>query len=328
MITSATDDIRAGFGLRCLAVMACAGLATSLNARSASGQTILAADGQTPTYTLINSAFGGTAEEVPDCSDPAFGPHITQSFDDTLNQNVFNFFIHVTPDNDRCINFDRQRNEIKTNSDSLVAFQGDTLEHRWLFKLDAGFQPSPNFTHIHQIKAIDGNNGAPLITLTPRSGSPNKLQLIEIDDSGVTTTLAQTDLTPFLGTWVEADEQATFDFAGSYAVTLTRVSDGAVLFTYSNQSIELWRTNTTRIRGKWGIYRSLNSSSFLRDEDVLYGGVCVAKAPAACPSFTATPDFSFSAEPSSQTIAAVASTTYTATSRRQRLPMLRRPGVE
>jgi hypothetical protein len=67
---------------------------------------------------------------------------------------------------------------------------------------------------------------------------------------------------------------------------LKRVSDGVVLFSYNNNSLELWRTGTTRIRGKWGIYRSLNSESYLRDEDVLYGGFCVAKAPAICPSFS------------------------------------------
>src|SRR5215471_19138528 len=105
-------------------------------------QTILTADGQTDTYTLINSTFGGIAEEVPDCSHPEFGPHITQTFDDTLSNYVFDFSIHVTPDNDRCVNFDRQRNEIKTNSNNLVAFQGQTLEERWLFRLDNGFQPS------------------------------------------------------------------------------------------------------------------------------------------------------------------------------------------
>src|SRR5262249_20752051 len=100
-------------------------LAPSLSSYSLFAQTILTADGQSDTYTLINRAFGGTAEEVPDCSHPDFGPHITQSFDAVLNKYVFDFVIHVTPDNDRCTNFDRQRNEIKTNSDGLVAFQGD-----------------------------------------------------------------------------------------------------------------------------------------------------------------------------------------------------------
>src|SRR5262249_31765921 len=82
------------------------------------GQTTLLADGATDTYTLIDNTFstpsGSIAYEVPDCSHPAFGPHITQSLNGTLNKYVFNFYIHVTPDNDRCIAFDRQRNEVKT----------------------------------------------------------------------------------------------------------------------------------------------------------------------------------------------------------------------
>jgi hypothetical protein len=249
-------------------------------------QTILTADGHTDTYSLINKAFGGTAEEVPDCSHPEFGPHITQSFDQTLRAYVFDFWIHVTPDNDRCTNFDRQRNEIKTNSDDLVALEGQTLQEHWLFRLDNGFQPSPNFTHIHQIKAIDGNAGAPLITLTPRAGNPNKLQLIATDDAGKSTTLVETDLAPFIGQWVEADEQGTFDWSGKYSILLRRASDGAVLLRYSSDSIQMWRTDTTRIRGKWGIYRSLDSANYLRDEVVLFGGFCVAKAPATCPSLS------------------------------------------
>lgn len=77
-------------------------------------QVFLTADGQTDTYTLINQTLGGTAEEPPDCSHPDFGPHITQQFDCALGDFAFTFYLHVTPDNDRCVAFDRQRNEIKT----------------------------------------------------------------------------------------------------------------------------------------------------------------------------------------------------------------------
>ena len=55
------------------------------------------------------------------------------------------------------------------------------------------------------------------------------------------------------------------------------MSDGAVLLTYSNNNIDLWRTGTTFCRPKWGIYRSLNNPQDLRDEDVLYGNYCLAK---------------------------------------------------
>src|SRR5579859_263975 len=244
-------------------------------------QTVLTADGQTDTYTLINSTFGGSSEEVPDCSHPDFGPHITQEWDNDFNKPVFFFYIHVTPDNDRCINFDRQRNEIKAATsapDSVRGFFGDTVMYRWAFKLDNGFQPSPSFTHIHQIKAVDGDNGAPIITITPRSGSSNDiLQIINVDSSGQTTVLTSTDLTPFEGQWIDAQETVTYDFNGSYSLTLTRISDGAQLLSFSSDSIDVWRNGTTWVRPKWGIYRSLNHPDFLRDEVVHFDQLCISK---------------------------------------------------
>jgi hypothetical protein len=250
-------------------------------------QRFLNADGQTDTYTLINNALGGTAEEVPDCSHPDFGPHITQAWDSDLGKYVFVFHIHVTPDNDRCVVFDRQRNEIKTygpSPDYLKGFLGDTVTFRWRFRLDPGFQPSPSFTHIHQIKAGDGDSAAPIITLTPRSGNPDILQIIHTDSSGVSTTLLHTDLTPFEGTWVEAYEQLTYGSTGTYSIQVLNVSDGSVLLSYRNNNIDLWRMGTTFVRPKWGIYRSLNNASFLRDEQVRYGGFCLAKGSDDCPS--------------------------------------------
>src|SRR6185369_12144932 len=63
------------------ALLACGTVLVVLTARS---QVILNADGPGNTYEIINSALGGTAEETPDCSDPAFGRHITEDFDSIL----------------------------------------------------------------------------------------------------------------------------------------------------------------------------------------------------------------------------------------------------
>src|SRR5262245_52126180 len=224
-------------------------------ALSLSAQVNLQANGPGNTYELINGTLGGTAEEVPDCSDHAFGRHITEEFDGTLNKNVFVFHIHVTPDNDRCINFDRQRNEIKTFGPSpeyLKGFLGDNVTYRWKFKLDGGFQPSPSFTHIHQIKAGDGDDGAPIMTITPRHGSTDTLQIIHIDSAGHSSTVASTPLAPFLGVWVDAYEQITYDTNGSYTLTLTRLDTGDTLLAYSNPDIDMWRNGTTFCRPKWG----------------------------------------------------------------------------
>jgi hypothetical protein len=257
-----------------------------LSPSSLFAQVYLSADGVTDTYTLINATLGGAAEEVPDCSHPEFGPHINQILDSELGKYVFVFSIHVTPDNDRCVAFDRQRNEIKTYGPSpeyLKGFYGDTVTFRWRFRLDEGFEPSPSFTHIHQIKAGDGDAASPIMTLTPRAGNPDYLQLIHVDSSGVSTSVVMTDLTPFKGAWVDAYEVITYGFNGSYAITLTNVADGTVLLAYSSDDVDLWRNQTTFVRPKWGIYRSLNSLQYLRDEDVTFDTFCLAKNGDDCP---------------------------------------------
>ena len=249
-------------------------------------QVTLSADGQTDAYTLVNEALG-TAPETPDCSHPSFGPHITQTFDSDLAKSAFVFNIHVTPDNDRCINFDRQRLEIKTDTSSpdyVKGFLNDTVSYRWKFKLPAGFRPSANFTHIHQVKAGDGDDGAPIITLTPRAGSPDILQIIATDSNGNGSTVFQTNLAPFLGVWVEAFEKITYSHTGQYSLVIKTLDGGTTLLTYSNSNIDLWRTGTTFCRPKWGIYRSLDSASSLRDEQVRFDRFCIAKGSDTCPS--------------------------------------------
>ncbi|MCW8849682.1 MAG: hypothetical protein OQJ81_06845, partial [Melioribacteraceae bacterium] len=155
-------------------------------------QLLLEADGPGNTYELISDklAPGYNPVEHPECVHPEFGRHIAEVFDSTLNKYVFEFYMHVTPDNDRCKNFDRQRIEIKTydqSPDSLLAVVGETITYKWKFRLDEGFQPSSSFTHIHQIKAVGGDDGNPIFTLTPRKASPNRLELIHNNKTKVRT---------------------------------------------------------------------------------------------------------------------------------------------
>ena len=229
----------------------------------ASAQTLLTADGKTDTYQLIEKAFGKMAYEVPDCGHKVFGPHITQVLDSELGKYVFVFHLHVKPDDDRCENDDRQRCEIKTynpSPDALKGFQGDTCTYRWKFKLDAKFLASPKFCHIHQLKAVDGDDGKPLITITPRSGKPDKLQIIftPSEGQGDWTILSSADLALFKGVWIEAEEKVTYGKNGSYSLILRRVKDGVVLLTFSKTGLALWRKGASFVRPKWGIYRSLD----------------------------------------------------------------------
>ncbi len=283
-------------------------LALLLNTPALFAQTFLTADG-TDTYTLIANVLAPGEKlpgpiEAPDCSHPDFGGdgrHITQAFDSDLAKYVFVFHIHVTETIDYdirtngCMPSDRQRNEIKTYDKSpnyLLGFRSDTVTFRWKFKFDAGFEPSPHFTHIHQIKPVDGDaTGNPIISLTARAGNPDRLEIIHDDSARVRTVLASTELSLFKGVWVEAYEKITYrgpsdprdDFYGTYSITLTNLSSRAVLLSYSSDNIDMWRNGTTIVRPKWGIYRSLLSPEFLLDEQVRFDQFCLAKGADDCP---------------------------------------------
>ena len=252
-------------------------LLLSLNGFS---QVILNADGEGDTYELINSVLapGRDAVEGPDCSHTSFGRHIDEVFDTKLNTNVFQFHIHKTPDDDRCRNSDRQRNEIKTynlSPDNLKGTEGETVIYKWKFKLDTDFQPSKNFTHIHQLKAVGGSEDKmPLITLTLRKGNPDQLEL-RYAESTSQTTLDKVDLSLFKGKWIAVTETITYGESGKYAISMTKVDGGAELFSYTNTNIRTWKTNADFIRPKWGIYRSLNDVDNLRDEIVRFANFSI-----------------------------------------------------
>lgn len=249
---------------------------------------ILKADGHSDTYTLINQTLGGkNIPETSDCSHETFGPHIRQEFDSTLGKSSFVFYIHTANDNDRCKKFDRQRNEIKTYNPSpayLKGFNGDTVSYRWKFKLDTAFQASSDFTHIHQIKAGDGDADMPIITLTPRAGNPDQLEIIHMDSAGTKRVLTTTPLAALKGTWIHAYEKITYSAHGSYLLVLSRLKDDAPIMRYSNADIDMWRSGTTFVRPKWGIYRSLKHAEQLRDEAVRFDEFCLAKTPDDCAS--------------------------------------------
>lgn len=251
-------------------------------------QVTLSATGTGAAYDVIDAK--GFGIENPDCKHPSFGPHVTQAFDNTLNKYVFVFHSHAVADDDRCTNEDRVRMEIKGGSGSpadMQHTQGQTAYYRWKFKLDAGFIPSSRFTHIFQIKAIEGDAGAPLITITPRAGTPQKMQIIHSsgEGSGSLGTVKEVDLAPFKGNWVEAyvKYKSSDGSGGTLELTLTRVSDGQVLLSYTNNSLDMWRTGASYNRGKWGVYRG--KDDVLRDEQVRFNDFCITESSASlCPS--------------------------------------------
>ncbi|MFC4262054.1 beta strand repeat-containing protein [Ferruginibacter yonginensis] len=260
-------------------------------------QVSLSADGPGNTYELINSklAPGYDVVEAPDDSHTTFGRHIAEVFDNSLNKNVFEFYSHVSTDGDPSTgSADRQRVEIKTYASSpanLIGTNGETVTYKWLFKIPNGFKASSSFTHLHQIKPVNGDDADPIFTLTARKGTPNKLELIYVETSASASFKAAIiDLTLLEGQWVSVIENIVvgnpaLGTSGKYAITLKRVSDGAVLLNYTNNNIATIRTDNSFIRPKWGIYRSLNTPADLRDEAVRFADFSIAEGTLAAQTY-------------------------------------------
>jgi hypothetical protein len=241
-------------------------------------QVVLKADGSDDAYQQISRVLGGDACEVPDCVHHV--KHITETFDKRLGEYVFVFHSHAKEDNDRCRNYDRERVEIKTYGPSaakLKGEQGETVIYKWKFKIDSGFKAQPNFTHIHQIKAGDGDAGAPIITFTPRFGEPDQFEIIHTGSIKGTSqgVLTKVNLADFKGNWVEVTEKLHYDSRGTYTVEIKRIADNKVLLSYANTNIDLWRSGTSFCRPKWGVYRSLKSPAYIRDEDVSFADIAI-----------------------------------------------------
>ncbi|HYC86442.1 MAG TPA: hypothetical protein VEB86_14510, partial [Chryseosolibacter sp.] len=237
--------------------------------------------------------------EHPNCSG-GFGGHLDGVhcevvLDPSLDKPVFRFDIHISPviDGDRCSSgtVDRQRNEMKsiTNNSSWAKVQGNWDEWQileWKFKLPADFQPTQNFTHIHQLKAQDGpNNGSPVITISPRAnsdGSNRRMQIIHTIDGASTDkgiVVNNVPLSDFGNEWVQVREEMHYSHQGYYSCRVTRVRDGKVLIDYKDANIDLWPGGASYIRSKFGLYRSLgngrlnqtpvNQNPLLKNESIL-----------------------------------------------------------
>lgn len=229
-------------------------------------------------YTQLTAA--GYSLELPDCKHAV--PHIAIKPDAEIGGFVLGFTDHRDQDDDRCMNSDRQRTEIRRIDHNGIV-NGTTWSHSWKFKLDAGFKPSPSFTHIHQIKALGGDADAPLWTLDALSEETEKLKVMYVGPSNNGSFPASFPLAPFKGTWVQAVEKITYGTAGKYSIVVKRMSDGATLLSYATNSVNNWRSGANSYGPKWGLYRSLNDKSYLRDETVLFADICRDSGATGCP---------------------------------------------
>lgn len=218
-------------------------------------------------------SLGWDYSEHPNISrkDHYQGVHCEVVFDPALQQHVFQFTNHAGPDaldSDRGrLLSDRQRNEMKSQTNynwrKLNGNWNEWQRLEWKFRIPKGFRPSTSFCHLHQLKAQEGNNGAPLITISTRSnsdGSNKRVQVIHTGDNRQSSKGVLIDnlpLSDFEDEWIQVETEMHYTHHGTFRIKLTRISDGKVLINQSFSDVDLWRKNATNIRNKFGIYRSL-----------------------------------------------------------------------
>ena len=255
-------------------------------------QVVLKADGPGDTYELISSVLapGKSAVEAADHNKlgnhASFGRHIAEVWDADLKENVFEFYSHInyinadkttTTDNEPVSDVaQKQRVEIKTyegSPDNLKGTLGETITYQWKFKLPKGFQPSSNFTHLHQIKAVGGSQDMPIFTLTAKKATVNQFNVVHNNEAIV----ASMNLSELEGIWVQITEVIKVGANGTYSVVIKRIKDGKELLSYSNPDLETIRPDNNFIRPKWGIYRSLKKVADLREEVVRFADFSIAE---------------------------------------------------
>lgn len=217
-------------------------------------------------------SLGWDYSEHPNISrnDHFDGTHCAVVYDDEIGQYAYDFMVHAGEaiDYDRGRSgSDRQRNEMKTQtSREWLHLNGNWNEWQrleWKFRIPKGFQPSTRFCHIHQLKAQEGNNGAPLITISTRcndDGSNKRVQVIHTGDrrdSSKGVLIDNLPLSDFEDEWIQVETEMHYTHNGTFRVKMTRISDGKVLADATFDDVDLWRKGATNIRNKFGIYRSL-----------------------------------------------------------------------
>lgn len=217
-----------------------------------------------PTVATGLSSFEGI-EEPAVIYHPATKTFTNDSYKNITDQGsgVVRFSLRYAPDQwdgDRTTtNDDRQRAEVK----GLGVHQktNETFQYSFDFRTSPGLVGTGSFCHIFQLKATDGDNGAPLVTLSLKSGNKGQLQVWS-GTAANSTAVRTFTWTP--DTWTHADIR----------ITTSTTNTGSVVASINGDPFSglvdapVFRPDATDYRPKWGLYRGINSSLHVGEDYV------------------------------------------------------------
>ena len=209
------------------------------------------------------SAVAFEGEEEPTVVYHVSGGNFTNdSYDNIQSGTNYKFVLRFRKndwwDGDRnTTNNDRQRAEVK----GLGSHQknNETFEYSSAWKTNrAG---SGGFWHVFQLKATDGDNGAPLVTNSIKSGTTANVQIWSGSSSGSSAVMSYGfSLNTFTTTRIRVK------VAASNTGELRASINGGSL--QGKTGIACYRPSATDYRPKWGSYRGVSASSPYGDDTV------------------------------------------------------------
>jgi len=140
---------------------------------------------------------------------------------------------------------DRQRAEVKGIGPHQKP--GETFEYGTTFRTDPDFKAYGRFCHVMQVKATDGDKGAPLVTLSLTGNGTGALQYYSGSDGFKT---AQTF------SWKPGEWETV-----RFRLKTSETGDGELLLSVNGgqfqgvEHVKMFRPQATDYRPKWGLYR-------------------------------------------------------------------------
>jgi len=132
------------------------------------------------------------------------------------------------------------------------------FEYATTWRTSTNFYGSGNFCHVFQLKAIDGNNGAPLVTLSVLAGASNCCVHYWSGTSRGFSNVRQFNWAP--GVWenvrirIKPSSQSNGTKDGAISVSV----NGDEFLGVTN--VAVYRPEATSYRPKWGLYRSTSKN--------------------------------------------------------------------
>jgi hypothetical protein len=162
-------------------------------------------------------------------------------------------------------NRDRQRAEVK----GLGPHQrdGDTFIYSTTWRLSPGFRGTAGFCHLFQLKAVNGDSGAPLVTLSIQRDRAT----VEANPAGGRLVAREFPWQP--DTWLTV----------RIRVKTSLQADGELLVSVNDDAfagvtrVELSRPGADEYRPKWGLYRRAAAGAPLGDDFVEHKHVSAEK---------------------------------------------------